>query len=71
MAINLGGGNVFAREDAMKKSKTKLNITLSKPIYETLKKAKSGTNLTNSDIVEMVIRQYFSLNIPKKSHACN
>lgn len=55
----------------MKKSRTKLNITLSKPIYDTIKKAKSGTNLTNSDIVEMVIRQYFSMKMPEGSHACN
>lgn len=49
----------------MEKSRAKLHITLSESIYKILKKAKAGTNLSNSDIVEMVIRQYFSLKMPK------
>lgn len=43
----------------MKKTSTRLNISLSEPAYEILKETKKGTNLTDSDVIDMVIRQYF------------
>jgi hypothetical protein len=43
----------------MEESLAELNISLSPSTYEILKETKKGTNLTNSDVIEMIIRQYF------------
>ncbi len=53
----------------MEKTSARLNISLSQSTYEILKKTKKGTNLTNSDVIEMIIRQYFKPDLPKAKHA--
>ncbi len=45
----------------MENHQAKLNISLSDRTHEILKQTKKGTNLSDSDVIELIITQYFRM----------
>lgn len=58
----------MAEEAQIKELHRKSRISISKPIYDMIKEAKKGTNLTENDIVNIIIKQYFLKKMPQKRH---
>lgn len=54
MSLIQGQGEGF-----MNHSQSKFNISLSQETYNMIKQTKKGTNLSDSDVVELIIQQYF------------
>lgn len=43
----------------MNHHQTERNISISKDTYELIQQTKQGTNLSDSDVLELIIKQYF------------